>query len=195
MVTKSEMRARIVLACRIAILAGVVLFVSACGIVYEWEEEVKLHDGRVIVVKRLHSKERAIGNLHSRYEFKEARIKFREPAAIEWQGDIPPIAVDVVQSDICVVIKLDGGGQCERYGHPNPPFVYFRSQAGAPWRRVDRSDVPSGMRQNLLIYPRDSDLKDLHGVLMIGMKEKMNVGVSHELRDFSPKNTRRQTLC
>jgi len=181
---------------RIVLPGFLALTLSACDIVREWEEEVKLHDGRIIVVKRTEVDKRTIIDWQNPDGiFKEARIRVADPVKVEWRGDMYPIALDIAGGDVFVVIALRGGGQCQRYGNPNPPFVYFRSRQRGPWERVGPGEVPPSMRQNLWMHPRKSDIEKLLGPLKAKGKEILNIGVSRETLEFSPTDTRRQQLC
>lgn len=175
----------------------VVLLLSGCDKVREWEEQVQLHDSRVIIVQRTVINDPSWGNPEAGPYgvFKEARLKLRDPVAVEWRGDIPPLALDVNGNQVYVVIALRGGGHCLRYGNPNPPFVYFRSIAGGAWERVEPEKVPSKMRQNLLIYPWVPEVAALRRPLDIDMKRKLNIGVDPEILNFDPMNKRRARLC
>ena len=180
----------------VALLASV-MFLYGCDSVQEWEEEVRLHDGRVIVVKRTAVNKRPILDWQNPVHGtpKEMMLRLAEPIRVEWRGAIAPIALDVSGTDVIVVIKLGGGGECASYGNPNPPFVYFRSRNGGKWERVGPAEVPPGMRQNLLVNPWKSEIEQLRGPLKAEGKEKLNFGVPREIREFAPKDTRRQALC
>ncbi len=179
----------------LAVVAMAVVL-TGCDAVREWEEEVKLHDGRIIVVKRTEVDKRTIIDWQNPGGIlKEARIRVADSVSVEWRGDMYPIALDESGANVIVVIALGGGGQCMLYGNPNPPFVYFRSRKGGPWERVNPSDVPPGMHQNLWMHPRKSEIEKLRGPLKAKGKEKLNIGVSRETLEFSPTDTRRQQLC
>lgn len=181
---------------RLVLSGCLALTLCACDIVREWEEEVKLHNGRIIIVKRTEVDKRTITDWQNPGGIlKEARIRVADSVMVEWRGDIYPIALDVSGADVIVVIALGGGGQCVLYGNPNPPFVYFRSRQGGPWERVSPGEVPPGIRQNLWMYPRKSEIEKLRGPLKAEGKEKLNIGVSPVIREFSPTDTRRQQLC
>lgn len=84
---------------RIVLSGFFALTLCGCDIVREWEEEVKLHDGKVIVAKRMAIKEFTWALGDPPYRPKEFRIALHEPVKVEWRGEIRPIAIDVYSQD------------------------------------------------------------------------------------------------
>ena len=170
---------------------------AGCDIRREWDEEVRLHDGRVMVVKRAAVNKRPILDWQNAAHGtpKEMVLRLTAPVQVEWRGSIAPIALVVNGVDVIVVTRLGGGGECASYGNPNPPFVFFRSRGGGAWERVSPAEVPPNMRQNLLINPWKPEIETLRGPLRAEGKEKLNTNVPREIREFSPMDSRRQSLC
>lgn len=169
---------------------------SGCDVVLHWDEEVRLHDGKVVVIKRTAVKEftAALGDVP--YRHKESRISLDQPVKVRWQGDIRPIAFDLYGPDSYVVIELIGrGGPCQRYGSPNPPFVYFKSTDGMAWARVDAAAVPPTLRKNLLLNWVRPEIEKLRVPLGVRDKQTLDAGAAKELLEFSPLDTRRQRFC
>jgi len=186
------MNSKILLTALLASLVGL----TGCDVVREWDEEVRLHDSKVIVIKRTAVKEftAALGDYP--YRHKESRIALDKPIKVRWEGDIRPIAFDLYGSDAYVVIDLIGrGGPCQHYGNPNPPFVYFRSRNGIAWERVDAAVVPPTLRQNLLLHWDRPEIEKLRAPLGINEKQKMNATGAKEILEFSPVDRRRQRFC
>jgi hypothetical protein len=167
-----------------------------CDNVYTWKEQVELHDGRIIVIERTDVYDPAWGNPEAgpRGKFKESRLRFMEPVAAEWRSEIPPIAVDAQNASAYIVIALRGGGQCERYGNPNPPFVYFRFTRDRGWERIAQQAVPIQIKQNLLIAPlREAGGQE--GPVSPSRKRQLNVLIDPTILNFDSKNLSRQKLC
>jgi hypothetical protein len=174
------------------------IFISfgGCDVTREWQEEVTLHDGKIVVVERKVIKEFTAALGAPPYRHKESRIALANPIKVEWRGDLEPIAFDVSGGDAFVVIDLIGkGGPCQQYGNPNPPFVYFRSRDGGVWERVDAGTVPSTLRQNLLLNWDRPELESIRGRLNLKEKESLNFGLPREIREFSPTDKQRQRFC
>ena len=179
----------------IPLVASAVLL-GGCDSIREWEEQVRLHDGRVVVLKRTAVKEFTAALGDAPYRHKESRLALDEPVNIRWRGDIRPIAFDLYGSDAYVVIDLIGrGGPCERYGNPNPPFVYFRSMDGIAWVRVGAAAVPSTLRRNLLLNWDRPEIGRSRQPLSVKDKQALDAGAAKELLEFSPSDTRRQRFC
>ena len=125
------------------------LVMMGCDVSRSWKEEVKLSDGSVIVVKRRMVRERfgEIGH-HGRVLKQELEYD-KAGGAIHWVGDIDPVIFDFAQGKAYVVAFPQVYAECQRYGFPNPPFVFFR-ELGPNWERVDAGKVPKGLEFNLL---------------------------------------------
>jgi hypothetical protein len=181
---------------RLCVLPLIFISLGGCDVAREWEEEVKLHDGKTVVVKRKVIKEFTAALGAPPYKHKESRISLANPIKVEWRGDLEPIAFDVLERDAFVVIDLIGkGGPCQRYGNPNPPFVYFRSRDGGEWERVDAGTVPPTLRQNLLLNWDRPELENIRRRLNLKEKESLNFGAPREIREFSPTDKQRQRFC
>ena len=154
------------------LLFAVPLALCGCDNIYTWNEQVEIHDGRVIIVERTDVFDPAWGNPEAgpRGKFKEARLKFLEPATTEWRSEIPPIAVDVWNANAYVVIALRGAGYCERYGNPNPPFVYFRFAPDRGWVQlvIDTKSVRTRVGASVHFYPA-SDARDADAATRIAV--------------------------
>ena len=113
-----------------------------------WKEEVLLHDGGKIIVKR--SVER--GGRHEigqQPPIKEQSLSFTMPNTnekVSWQttfskdiglADFKPILLDVAQGMIYIVTTPMGCLSYNKWGRPNPPYVIFKYE-GKEWEEGER---------------------------------------------------------
>ncbi len=125
------------------------LVMMGCDVSRRWKEEVKLADGSIIVVKRRMVRER-FGEIGHHGRVLKQEIEYDKPGgAVHWVGDIDPAIFDFVKGSAYVVAFPKVYEECERYGFPNPPFVFF-VESGGKWQRIYAKDVPSGLDFNLL---------------------------------------------
>ena len=115
------------------VLATFVL--DACGgiltVSRNWEEEVKLHDGKTIVIERSVTRERCCGENNSYGDVVSQKIIFRgEEERIVWEDDIAPIIFDFVDSVYYVVADPQTYDDCEKHGNPNPPSFFINIRMG-----------------------------------------------------------------
>ncbi len=120
---------------------------SACGLqVDTWKEEVLLHDGQTIIVTRSQS----YGGRREPTQSpptKEHRIRFALPGSnrtIEWTSEYGEdvgranfnlLAVHVKAGTAYVVAEPNLCLSYNKWGRPNPPYVFFRHD-GAAWQRI-----------------------------------------------------------
>lgn len=141
-----------------ALASAVGVLVAACAALPSfpsiWKEEVKLHDGRVMVVRRTQIwGERTFDGWLS---LREHTLVFRPPGAdrdITWRSEyreetaqleLLPIALDVVRGAPYVVTRPYRCGAYNRWGRPNPPYVAFRFEADR-WQRIPFEAIPPEM--------------------------------------------------
>ena len=117
-----------------------------------WKEEVLLHDGSKIIVKRSQS----YGGRHEIGQsspIKEHTISFTLPDSSksitwtsEYSGDIGRtnfklIAVHVLKGTPYLLASPNGCYSYGKWGRPNPPYVYFKYD-GKEWQRIHRKEFP-----------------------------------------------------
>ena len=131
-----------------------------------WKEEVLLHDGGKIIVKR--SVER--GGRHEigqQPPIKEQSLSFTMPNTnekVSWQttfskdiglADFKPILLDVAQGMIYIVTTPMGCLSYNKWGRPNPPYVIFKYE-GKEWKRITLEELPVEIKTpNLIISSPD----------------------------------------
>jgi len=138
-------------------------FVGGCGgNTGSWQEEVKLTDGRVIVVTQKRRYEgvydgQSYGNLPREFwlEFKLPEFGNQE---IVWHENLKPQVLNVHLGKLYVVGTPWTQLEYRQYGKPFPEYVPYRFEAGQ-WLRVPFSEIPEAIYEtNLAIateLPRD----------------------------------------
>ncbi|MDD2743834.1 MAG: hypothetical protein PHV02_16335 [Rhodocyclaceae bacterium] len=117
-----------------------------------WKEEVLLHDGSKIIVKRSQS----YGGSHEigqALPIKEHTISFTLPnsnKSISWVSEYGDdigrtnfnlLAVHVLNGTPYVVASPNLCLSYNKWGRPNPPYVFFRYD-GKDWQRIPLSEFP-----------------------------------------------------
>ncbi len=117
-----------------------------------WKEEVLLHDGRKIVVKRSQSYggRREVGQDPP---IKEHVVTFQLPGSdksIKWvsefsqdvgRANLDLLALHVLNDTPYLVALPNGCLAYNKWGRPNPPYVFFRYD-GAAWQRIALAELP-----------------------------------------------------
>ena len=127
-----------------------------------WKEEVLLHDGSKIIVKR--SVDR--GGRHEvgqQAPIKEQSLAFTLPATnehITWKSefsedvglaDFQPLLLDIFQGTAYVVTSPVGCLAYNKWGRPNPPYVIFKYQ-GKAWQRITIQELPAEIQTPNIIF-------------------------------------------
>ena len=137
-----------------------------------WKEEVLLHDGRKLIVKRSQ-------NYGGRHEIgqsppiKEHTISFALPNSnktITWISEYGEdlgrtnfnlLAVHVLNGTPYIVTSPNLCLSYNKWGRPNPPYVFFRYD-GKEWQRVSLEQFPSEFKIiNVALDIRGREVKEL----------------------------------
>lgn len=155
------------------VLLSMVVSLCACaglpdiGHTMRWQEEVKLHDGQVIVVERLYN----LGGYpaiesHNRSPLDET-LTFTLPGSgkvIAWKtefNDSPelnslgPLLLDVVEGIPYLAASPAGCIAYNKWGRPNPPYVLFQ-YVNETWQRIPLEAFPPMLVQSNLMSRPDS---------------------------------------
>lgn len=116
-----------------------------------WQEEVKLADGRVIVVERW-SKRPAMGTLGQRGPTLWWEIKAKNPDTSEtvtWYEDAGtgPDIFDFVAKVPYVAARVGAYSACKKYGWPKVNWVFFRYDG--TWKQIPIEEFPKQLDSNL----------------------------------------------
>lgn len=163
-----------------------------------WREEVKLHDGRTILVERTQSFDggglREIGQ-GAPLGLEVLEFETAQGKAVHWKSDygrgyqdnLAPLVLDVVDS---VAYLITYPTRCHAYNkwkRPNPPYVFFRYE-GNTWQRIAIDEVPRVMeRTNLSLAGSQSDVNRL--VRETGTKGYVSAKqIQERQRDMTPES-------
>lgn len=153
---------------------------SACSSTMSWKEEVKLHDGQIIVADRYYnlggkptweSRERAALN---------QTVTFRLPGTnknIIWQTDFrdsqpEPNSLNLIRFDVVkgvpyIATYPAGCIAYNKWGRPNPPQVLFKYE-NEQWTRITLAEFPAeviGTQANVVVgRPATSLLRSFYTV-------------------------------
>jgi len=135
-----------------------------------WKEEVLLHDGQKIIVKRTVER----GGRHEigqQPPYKEQSLVFTLPTTNErvtWEtvfsadiglADFKPILLDIVQGKAYIVTTPMGCLAYNKWGRPNPPYVLFKYE-GKEWKRIPLQELPLELNTpNLIISSPDNEVE------------------------------------
>ncbi len=170
-----------------------------------WKEEVLLHDGSKIIVKR--SIER--GGRHEigqRSGATNETLSFTMPSTnqtVTWEDKFSKdigssnfnlLMLEVLDGAAYLVASPMGCLSYNKWGRPNPPYVVFRYQ-GKEWKRIALQELPAELKTpNLVISsPDDAAEKASHGVVSAETIRSLNSTASKPeyktiLREALPKD-------
>ena len=159
----------------IAVLLLLGVGVKACATnSTSWREQVALHDGTSLIVQRTQTVDphgfREIGQGPPLSEETLAftmpggnKVRWRSDFGGSYQDNLRPLALDIVDGSPYLVTNPTGCGAYNKWGRPNPPYVYFR-YGGARWQRIVLQELPSVIdHANLMIggfFSRGRQLSD-----------------------------------
>lgn len=166
------------------VLAGVPLLAACAPTVIDWNEEVKLHDGKIIVVKR----HEELGRSGLPLAYRGSR-KFWEfcyaPMGIHWKSkpDYFPEVFDVVDDKAYVRVTIGSCELCMLHGYPETSALYFVWE-GAAWKKIEYKDFPPGLRVNILgnTHYDDDGTLDVRGLITVQQKEDREPNMSRLMR-------------
>ena len=117
---------------------------------YRWQEEVLLHDGRVLVIDRsvlTGAVPVEIGQRPGESDY-TLKLKSSDGTTVTWDGGrdrFVPIILDFVDGVPYVGAIGATGLVYPREGCPRPPYFFFRWSAGE-WTRIPYEDFPKVVR-------------------------------------------------
>ena len=135
---------------RMLLVVVFALQLTACSKTVQWEEEVKLNDGRIIVVTQ---KKRCEGgdyraNANATCIAREAWLTIKLPEFsdkdIVWHESLDPMVVNFHRGRLYVVGRPPHTLEFRAYGATNPPYFGFIWESGA-WKRIAFSEIPEAI--------------------------------------------------
>lgn len=153
-----------------------------------WKEEVLLHDGSKIIVKRT-VKRGGRHEIGQKPAYSYQRLTFTMPGTneeITWEDNFSkelgsanflPMLLDLSDGIAYLVVDPMGCLSYNKWGRPNPPYVVFRYQ-GNEWRRIPLEELPAGIvRPNLIISSPDEEVEESgKNFITVEMIKNMNEG-------------------
>jgi hypothetical protein len=131
---------------KLTLTLGCLMTLSACTDIKTWQEEVKLNDGRVIVVTQKRRCDSAYtgGNMASCIE-RESWLTVKLPETnnqdVEWHEHLKPKILNIHKGQLYIVGTPATQVEYRFYGKPEPFYLCFRFQNGK-WNRIPLSELP-----------------------------------------------------
>lgn len=190
------MRAATETAMRLAFVALTSLVLTACSKTVEWKEEVKLNDGRIIVVTQ---KKRCEGGDYTAKTgatciAREAWLTLNLPEfsdkEIVWHESLDPMVVNIHQGRLYVVGHPPHTLEFRAYGATNPPYFGFVWESGK-WRRIPFTEIPEAIYDaNMLMESIPNNQTDFLGLTQKNSPaENGNPVYQPDQRRIDPKHT------
>lgn len=155
----------------------------------KWTEEVKLHDGKTIQIKR--RSELGSPNIlaqtrgHPRYH----ELCYA-PMGIYWKSkpEYEPEAFDIVNGKAYVRVPLRGCSSCMHHGYPETNTIYF-AWDGKLWNKITEREMPGQVRFNLLnkSYVDDDGSRDARGFITLADKDERDGGLYYGMKRTGAK--------
>ena len=123
---------------------------SGCADTLTWQEEVKLSDGRVIVVTQKRRYESAYSGHGPGASSipREFWLTFKLPEFgnkdIVWHEKLGPQVLNLHSGKLYIVGVPLTGREFDLYGKQRPPYIGFRYQAGS-WQRIPFAEIPAAI--------------------------------------------------
>lgn len=184
----------------LVVIAALVL--TGCGGSRNWKEEVRLADGKTIVVERWEK----LGNPLDR-EIPDLKygpptigygIRIPRPGQwlpVLWETDktLTPLAIGFRGEAIYLAASPRFCWAYDQLGRPVPPYVFFRHD-GKEWRRIPVEEFPEEINTtNLLVAARAQDVES--GMVTADFVTTRNRSLSPDLRTIYRSGVRGMELC
>lgn len=176
-------RSRVSIANTLIVLAGVLGTAGCTAEEIKWAEEVKLHDGRVIQLKR--RAELTAGGFPVQQRGRQMYFEFcYAPMSIYWKSHskYPPELFDIVDGKAYAKVSAGDCEVCKLHGYPETDALYF-VWSGSSWKSIRHGEFPSQLRLNLLMNPKGrSKEQDAQGLVSLAEKERREPSIYYSLR-------------
>lgn len=164
--------------------------------VLDWSEEVELHDGKIIVIKRHDEVGRFGFPLAHRGGRKYWQFCYA-PMGIHWKSkpDYFPDVFDIVDGKAYVLVPIGSHELCMLHGYPETNALYFVWENGA-WKKIPYEEFPKGLRSNLLgnTHYDDDGSRDVRGLVTLAEKETRSPTASWLKKKHPDIYARQRTL-
>lgn len=155
---------------------------SACSAT-SWKEEVLLHDGSKLIVRRTQGYG-GRGEIGQGAPIKEQGITFTVPSTgktitfeSEYSEDVGRanfllLALHILDGTPYIVAEPNLCLSYNKWGRPNPPYVFFRYD-GTAWQRIPLSEFPA-------------EFKDINLAIETKSYERIQIAVARSGRNYLP---------
>ena len=165
------------------VLASVPL-VGGCGDnILTWQEEVKLLDGRVIMVTQKRRIDRDNMDREAWLTFKLPEFGDKE---IVWHESLGTQVLNVYQDKVYVVGKADTIAAYNQYGLPKPSYVGFRYDNGQ-WARIPFNEIPEAIYDTNMYFENMAVHRLKHVSLADKAKMLKDTGYMPNYKRIDPK--------
>lgn len=125
---------------------------------FEWTEDVKLSDGRMILVKRTEDYRRIVdvgAGFQKGWLFQKSTISAELPAPIQrlvsWEGSLKPLVLDIQpDGSAYLVCRVATGAARTEWKIPDHEFYVPFHLKNENWQRIPLSELPTSVKPNLL---------------------------------------------
>jgi len=122
--------------------------ISGCAATLSWQEEVKLLDGRVIVITQKRQYERAYNGSNYGGVPRESWLTLTLPETsnqkITWHEKLKPSNLNIVNGKLYIVARPSTAREFYLYNKPSPPYIGYIFEDNV-WRRVLFNEIPVEM--------------------------------------------------
>jgi hypothetical protein len=162
----------------------------------KWTEEVKLHDGRVVQVKR-RTELTESGFPVQRRGFRKYHELCYASMGIYWKSkpEYAPYVFDIVNGKAYVKVPVESCTTCMLQGYPAWDAAYFEWNDGA-WKKVDENATLRALRFNLLSATHASgpyrnqrgevvpaETFDARGLIALAEKERRDASIYYSMKN------------
>ena len=160
-----------------------------------WKEEVLLHDGQKIIIKRSQS----YGGRHEVGQsspIKEHTISFTLPNSnktITWTSEYSEdvgranfnlLAVHVLNGTPYIVASPNLCLSYNKWGRPNPPYVFFKYD-GKVWQRISLEEFPAAFKTiNVALDIRGRQVEELDRMGLVSAEKIEQLNAHSEIPEF-----------
>lgn len=143
-----------------------------------WKEEVQLHDGSILIVKRSQSY-KGRHAVDQSVPVGEYSVSFTIPQtgkSYTWKSEYGEelgrtnfnlLAIHVLNNTPYIITQPNGCMSYNKWGRPNPPYVIFKFSDNA-WQRIQINELPQQFNTlNVLINIKEEDTRGISSMRTI----------------------------
>lgn len=197
--------------CMLVFIFMVVASINACGYLGKlgeasWKEEVLLHDGSKIIVKRW-QKRSGLHSLGEKPPILEYSITFKLPGnkkEIIWQdkptkdigtANFTLVALHIMNNTPFIITTTYGCEAYNKWGRPNPPYVVFKFESNE-WKRIAVAELPLEFKDiNLVVDTLDGVKLVNQGLVSAEKIKELNRDLTQEEYKTIVRTTMKEVGC